>query len=89
MRWLHPYDGTRLDEEGMLLPTHRLVYPLLLERLASDGEWEPVDRLDATPENTGSTSMISWWRAHENEIAWRNGLDRKHMACPPGRMLCC
>ncbi|MBT1161709.1 hypothetical protein [Bifidobacterium sp. SO1] len=73
MRWLTGYAETLPSDHGRI-QSRRPVYPLLLERLASDGEWEQVDRLDMPVPNLDSYTRGAFWRKAENLLA-----DRHHV----------
>lgn len=44
LRWLDGFPEYESDGGGPAYATGRIVWPLLLERRALDGEWEPVGR---------------------------------------------
>lgn len=71
MRWLTGYAET-IPAAGGRLQSRRPVYPLLLERLAPDGEWEPVDRLDLSVPNLDSYTRCAFWRNAEKTLAERH-----------------
>ncbi|KAA8828168.1 hypothetical protein [Bifidobacterium myosotis] len=74
MRWLQPYPEAIPGAGGLAGQTHRTVYPLLLERQAADGEWEPQERADSVTGSLEDMTRHSWWRDAEARMAERHGL---------------
>lgn len=72
MRWLSGYAETVSTGSNRCIPSRRPVYPLVLERKAVDGEWEPLDRLDVPVPNLDSYTRGAFWRKVENSFAARH-----------------
>lgn len=70
IHWLAPYPET----DWARVCTRRSVYPVLLERMAGDGEWEPVDGDALTVSEPDAWAREDTWASTERRL-----LDRAHV----------
>ena len=80
--WLDGFPEYESDGGGPAYATGRTVWPLLLERRALDGEWEPVGRRIVVSGNLNEIVTADWWRGMERGLCAEHGVDADRLPVP-------
>lgn len=86
LRWLDGFPEYESDGGGPAYATGRTVWPLLLERRALDGEWEPVGRRIVVSGNLNEIVTADWWRGMERGLCAEHGVDADRLPAPPASL---